>query len=414
MKSDNKSRVVMLADCQSFYASVEKAAHPEYADKPVVVAGDPARRSGIILAACPLAKQHGITTAERLGEALAKCPDLVVIRPRMEEYIRVSLQITEIYQSYTDLVEPYSIDEQYLDVTGSLQLFGGPDKIARSIQDKVMKETGVRVRIGISENKVLSKMACDNFAKRNASGIFHLPVKDLQEVLWPLPIHQMFMVGSRMRRHLMKMGIYTIGQLAQTPLTKLRAKWGVNGEVLWLIANGKDHSPVTPSTHDLQKAIGHQMTLPYDYWEFDDIMVPLLELSELVCQRARMKGYMGWVVSVGCQGADFDHPSGFYRQMKLPDPTNLTDEVFHAAKKLFKRHWDGLPIRKIGVTLSQLVSDQEYQLTLFNDREAKLALERTTDRIKEKYGSTAIMRASSLKASGQARDRAQKIGGHYK
>jgi DNA polymerase-4 len=164
----------------------------------------------------------------------------------------------------------------------------------------------------------------------------------------------------------------------------------------------------------LQKAIGHQMTLPFDYREFDDIMVPLLELSELVCQRTRTKGYMGSVVSVGCQGADFDHPSGFYRQMKLPDPTNLTDEVFHAAKKLFKRHWDGLPIRKIGVTLSQLVSDQEYQLTLFNNREVKLALERTTDRIKEKYGSTAIMRASSLKASGQARDRAQKIGGHYK
>ncbi|MNW44813.1 DNA polymerase IV [compost metagenome] len=127
-----------------------------------------------------------------------------------------------------------------------------------------------------------------------------------------------------------------------------------------------------------------------------------------------MKGYMGSVVSVGCQGADFDHPSGLYRQMKLPDPKNLMDEVFHTARKLFKRHLDGLPIRKIGVTLSQLVSDQEYQLTLFNDGEAKLALERTTDRIKEKYGSTTIMRASSLKTSGQARDRAQKIGGHYK
>ncbi|WP_019533673.1 DNA polymerase IV [Paenibacillus ginsengihumi] len=414
MRSNRQGRIVMLADCQSFYASVEKAAHPEYEDQPVVVAGDPARRSGIVLAACPLAKQHGVTAAERLGEALAKCPDLVVIRPRMEEYIKVSLQITKIYQSYTDLVEPYSIDEQYLDVTGSLQLFGGPHEIAKSIQDKVMKETGVRVRIGISENKVLAKMACDNFAKRNHSGISHLPVEKLPAMLWPLPIHQMFMVGSRMCRHLTSMGIYTIGQLAQTPLAKLRAKWGVNGEVLWLIANGKDHSPVTPGTHDLQKAIGHQMTLPFDYRELDDIMVPLLELAELVCQRTRMKGYMGSVVSVACQGADFDRPSGFYRQMKLPDPTNLTDEVFHAAKKLFKRHWDGLPIRKIGVTLSQLVSDREYQLTLFDNREVKLALERTTDRIKEKYGNAAIMRASSLKAAGQARDRAQKIGGHYK
>lgn len=167
MSRDKKKRIVMLADCQSFYASVEKAAHPEYANQPVAVAGDPARRSGIILAACPLAKQYGVTTAERLGEALDKCPNLVVIRPRMQEYINVSLQITEIFQSYTDLVEPYSIDEQFLDITGSLRLFGDPIKIAKSIQHKIMKETGVYIRVGIGENKVLSKMACDNFAKHN-------------------------------------------------------------------------------------------------------------------------------------------------------------------------------------------------------------------------------------------------------
>lgn len=161
------SRVIMLADCQSFYASVEKSAHPEYKDRPLVVAGDPARRSGIILAACPLAKSYGITTAERLGEALAKCPDVVVVRPRMAEYIRVSLHITRILQSYTDLVEPYSIDEQFLDVTGSLDLFGSPETIARSIQSRVMDETGVYIRIGISDTKVVSKMACDLYAKKS-------------------------------------------------------------------------------------------------------------------------------------------------------------------------------------------------------------------------------------------------------
>ncbi|WP_163857960.1 DNA polymerase IV [Paenibacillus elgii] len=409
-----KKRIVMLADCQSFYASVEKAAHPEYRDQPLVVAGDPARRSGIILAACPLAKQHGVTTAERLGEALAKCPNLVVIRPRMQEYIRVSLQITEIFQSYTDLVEPYSIDEQHLDITGSLGLFGDPISIAQSIQRKVMKELEIYIRIGISENKILSKMACDNFAKRNESGIFQLHIEELHATLWRLPVNQMFMVGSRMRRHLEKMGIYTIGQLAQTPLAKLKSKWGINGEVLWLIANGIDNSPVSPGSHDRQKAIGHQMTLPFDYRTLDQIMIPLLEISELVCQRCRAKGYMGWVVSVGSQGADFDRPTGFHRQMKLSDPTNLTDDVFKTAAALFKQHWDGLPIRKIGVTLSQLVSDQEYQLVLFDDKEKKLRLEKTADQIKKKYGNDSIMRASSLREHGQARDRAQKIGGHYK
>lgn len=159
-------RVVMLADCQSFYASVEKAEHPEYKDRPLVVAGDPERRSGIVLAACPLAKKRGITTAERLGEALAKCPDVVVIKPRMQRYIDVSMQITEIYKSYTDLVEPYSIDEQFLDVTGSLHLYGcTPEELARMIQDHVQDATGVYTRFGISETKILAKTACDNYAK---------------------------------------------------------------------------------------------------------------------------------------------------------------------------------------------------------------------------------------------------------
>jgi DNA polymerase-4 len=412
-RNSQRSRVIMLADCQSFYASVEKAAHPEYKHRPLVVAGDPERRSGIVLAACPMAKKKGITTAERLGEALSKCPDLVVIRPRMQEYIRVSLQITEILQSYTDLVEPYSIDEQHLDVTGSLALYGSPVEIAKSIQRRVMQNTSIYTRIGISENKVLAKMACDNFAKKNESGIFEL-WKDKLVDLWTLPVHKMFLVGSRMTRHLAKMGIYTIGELAVTPLQKLKRKWGINGEVIWRIANGIDASPVSPDTHIGQKAIGHQMTLPRDYKTWDEIQVSILELSELICQRCRAKGYMGWVVSVGCQGADFDHPTGFYRQRKIADPTNITDDVYHTASILFQEHWDGLPIRKIAVTLSELVSDETYQLALFGDYEKKLALETAADYIKEKYGNASLMRAASLKDSGQARDRAHKIGGHYK
>ncbi|MED1916923.1 DNA polymerase IV [Brevibacillus sp. DP1.3A] len=412
--SKQLDRVIMLADCQSFYASVEKAAHPEYKNKPLVVAGDPTRRSGIILAACPIAKKHGITTAERLGEALAKCPEVVVIRPRMEEYIRVSLQITEILQSYTDLVEPYSIDEQHLDITASLKLFGSPVTIAKNIQQRVMNETGVRTRIGISYCKVVSKMACDNFAKKNERGIFTLSKVDLPTILWPLPVNKMFMVGSRMTQHLTRMGIMTIGDLANTSLTTLKRKWGINGEVLWCIANGIDSSPVSPNTHNHQKVIGHQMTLPRDYYTLQEILVPLLELSELVCQRCRAKGYMGWVVSVGCRGADFNRPTGFHRQMTLTDPTSLTGDVYKAATMLLERHWDGSPIRSIGVSLSQLVSDEEFQLVLFDDREKKLALEKTTDMIKQRFGNASIMRAVSLTKAGQAKDRSQKIGGHYK
>lgn len=413
--NQNAKSVIMLADCQSFFASVEKAAHPEYAERPLVVAGDPERRSGIILAACPIAKRYGVKTAETLREALNKCPELVIIRPRMQEYIRVSLQITRILQNYTDLVEPYSIDEQFLNVTGSLHLFGDPLTIARSIQREVMEQTGVYTRIGISYCKVVAKMACDNFAKKNETGIFWIPrQEDLEQTLWPLPVHKMFMIGSRMTSHLHQMGIRTIGQLAKTPLQKLRKRWGVNGEVIWGIANGIDSSPVSPHAHREQKGIGHQMTLPRDYGSPQEIMVSLLELSELVCQRCRQKGYMGWVVSVGCQGADFQRPTGFFRQMKLDEPTNLTDEVYRTAVKLFEKHWDGLPIRRIAVTLSELVPDKEYQLRLFDNLERKINLEKTLDQIKQRYGNASIMRAASLKAAGLAKDRAKKIGGHYK
>ncbi len=418
-------RVVMLADCQSFYASVEKAEHPEYKDRPLVVAGDPERRSGIVLAACPIAKAKGITTAERLGEALAKCPDVVVIKPRMQRYIDVSMQITEIYKSYTDLVEPYSIDEQFLDVTGSLHLYGcTPEELALMIQDHVRDATGVRTRFGISETKILAKTACDNYAKKSASGIYTLPKENLAETLWKLPVNQMFMAGSRMTRHFNVMGLPTIGSVAQTPLPKLkqmmRRKFGKNSdiqaELYWRIANGIDDSPVRPGTHQVDpKSVGHMMTLPRDYGRLEEIKVVLLELTELVCQRCRGLGFMGHVVTVGCMGADFDRPTGFSRQMKMEDPSNITNQVYRWACRLLEKYWDGLPIRRVGVSLSQLTPDTEYQLSLFDmGREKSMALERVTDALKRKYGDGIVIRAVSKTEAGQALDRSAKIGGHFK
>lgn len=418
-------RVVMLADCQSFYASVEKAEHPEYRDRPLVVAGDPERRSGIVLAACPLAKKRGITTAERLGEALAKCPDVVVIKPRMQRYIDVSMQITEIYKTYTDLVEPYSIDEQFLDVTGSLHLYGcTPEELARMIQDHVRDATGVRTRFGISETKILAKTACDNYAKKSASGIYTLPKENLAETLWKLPVNQMFMAGSRMTRHFNVMGLPTIGSVAQTPLPKLkqmmRRKFGKNSdiqaELYWRIANGIDDSPVRPGTHQVDpKSVGHMMTLPRDYGRLEEIKVVLLELTELVCQRCRGLGFMGHVVTVGCMGADFDRPTGFSRQMKMEDPSNITNQVYRWACRLLEKYWDGLPIRRVGVSLSQLTPDTEYQLSLFDmGREKSMALERVTDALKRKYGDSIVIRAVSKTEAGQALDRSAKIGGHFR
>lgn len=161
-----KEKVIFLVDMQSFYASVEKAENPHLKNRPVIVSGDPEKRGGVVLAACPLAKQKGVVNASRLWEAQEKCPEAVVLRPRMQRYIDVSLQITAILEEYTDLVEPYSIDEQFMDITGSQKLFGTPMEIAKSIQGRIMREIGVYARVGIGPNKALAKIACDNFAKR--------------------------------------------------------------------------------------------------------------------------------------------------------------------------------------------------------------------------------------------------------
>ncbi len=290
--SENSERTIFLADCQSFYASVEKADHPECKNKPVAVAGDPARRSGIILAACPIAKSFGVTTAERLGEALIKCPELVVMRPRMQHYIDVSLMITKIYEEFTDLVEIFSIDEQFLDVSASLPIFGDPETIAKSIQQKVLSQTGVWVRVGISSNKILAKIATDIWAKKNESGIFTLSKTEVETLLWPQPVNKMFGVGSRMTAHFARLGMHTIGDIARTPLPRLkdkfRARFGkqsdIHAEVMWRTANGLDDSPVTPGTFNTPpKSVGHMMTLPRDYVETWEVNTIFLGINIKIC-----------------------------------------------------------------------------------------------------------------------------------
>ncbi|MDN8593222.1 DNA polymerase IV [Paenibacillus sp. 11B] len=410
-----KQRTIMLIDMQSFYASVEKAKMPQYKNKPLAVAGDPARRSGIILAACPLAKAKGVSTAEPLWQALQKCPELIVVRPHMQEYIEVSTQIMSIIEEFTDLVEPYSIDELFTDVTGSLHLFGNdPIDLAKQIQAKILNETGVYARAGISTNKVMSKLCCDMIAKKIDGGVFFLKKEELHKHIGHKPIREMWGIGSRMEKHLWKMGIRTIEDLATTPLSKLRSKWGVNGEVIWRVANGLDESPVSISTHSVQKDIGNGMTLPRDYAEAWEIDVVIQDICTEVCRRARKKGLMGSVVSVSSSGADFDRPTGFHRQIKLPDPTNITVDVCRVAKKLFHHHWDGQPVRRVSVSLSDLSNADTYQLSLFDDQEQKRAIDRVMDDIKDRFGDIAILRASSITAAGQAIDRSNKIGGHYK
>ncbi|WP_058301465.1 DNA polymerase IV [Gorillibacterium timonense] len=412
-------KTIFLIDGQSFYASIEKAARPELENRPVAV-GDPARESGIILAACPIAKQQGVTTAERVGQARAKCPELVVIRPRMQTYIAISLLITEIFESFTDRVEPYSIDEQFLDVTGAVQ---SPEELARKIQAQVFLSTGVWCRVGIGPNKVLAKTATDNFAKKNQKGIFTLNESNIAETLWPLPVHRMFMVSTGMTRHFLRMGLTQIGDIARLDQMdfrrRMRREMGrqsdIQADYYWQIACGIDPSPVESGIRKELKSISHGKALRSSlYGELADIQVVLLELVTEVCRRARRRGFMGRVVSVGAVETDGDRAWGFGRQTTLPEPTSLAHEMAKAVLPLFAKHWSGAPVSRLFVSLDSLVEDKVMQLTLFEDRAKAYRRERAIDRIQDRYGSAAILRASSLLEAGVARERAEQIGGHYK
>ncbi|MCM2674888.1 DNA polymerase IV [Alkalicoccobacillus plakortidis] len=408
--------VIFLVDMESFYASIEVARRPEYKGKALVVSGDPNRRSGVILAASKEAKYYGVKNAERLWEAKQKCNQLIIVPPHMQDYIEVSMEITSILKTYTDLVEPYSIDEQFMDVTNSQRLFGSPLEIAKRVQTQIWNQCGVRARVGIGENKILAKLACDHFAKKNAEGIYELKADQLQDTLWPLPVEDLFGVGSQMKRHLYDRGIRTIGQLAATKVEFFKKRWGIHGQVLWMNAHGVDYSPVKISTHDGQKAIGHGMTLPYDYAEKADIHIVLLELCEEVCQRARKNHVHGSTVSLSVSGASYEIRTGFHRQFTMPYATNAALTIYKHLCQLLDQFWDGKPVRRLGISLSSLSDGDSVQLDLFEHKQQQenRELGEAMDLIKARFGKTALLRASSLLPAGQARERAAKIGGHYK
>lgn len=410
-------RIVMLVDMESFYAGIEKARRPELKNVPLAVVGEPSIPSSAVLAACPIAKRHNICTGERLSSALSKCPELIAVRPRMGEYIEVSAQIAGILEAYTDLVEPYSIDEMFADFTGSLHLHGGDSHaLALTIQMRIAVETGVRARFGIGSNKVRAKLACDLVAKRTKDGIFFLHTQeDWEKRIWPEPVRRMWGVGHQMEKHLHTLRILTIGELARMPLAKLQSRWGVNGEVLWRVANGLDDSPVSPWTVREQKEVGTTITLPQAYRGGSEIETVLLDLCTEIGRRARQMRCMGRVVSIGAGGeGGYRKSSGFRRRAVLPDPSDITAELFDTARRLFREGWDGSPIKRISLSLSGLDRADVYQPSLFEDRERQRAIDQAMDEIKDRFGETAIVRGRSFTEGGRSKDRAQKIGGHYK
>ena len=368
-------RVIFHCDCNSFFASVETLDRPELADVPMAVAGDPENRHGIILAKNELAKKYGVRTAETIYSAKQKCPSLVLVPPHHCKYSEISRRINEIYLDYTDLVEPFSVDESYLDVTGSLALFGkSPKELADAIRERIQKDIGITVSIGVSFCKVFAKLGSD-YKKPNATTVFDRAA--VEKIVYRLPVEDMIFVGKKTAQHLAHMGITTIGALARTDEAVLRHALGEQGGMLWRYANSLDDEPVH-SYYDKRevKSIGNGTTFRRDVYTHEEMRACIAMLSDEVVWRLRNENKKCTVVQVTIRDPDF---RTIQRQRKLDVPTWLQSDIIETAIELVSANWkSGTRIRMLTVTVSGLVPPDmmAQQLTMFDEPNADVRHEK--------------------------------------
>ncbi|HJB56269.1 MAG TPA: DNA polymerase IV [Candidatus Flavonifractor intestinipullorum] len=391
-------RVILHCDMNSFYASVELLSHPELREKPVVVCGDPESRHGIILAKNEAAKRFQIRTAETVWQARRKCPDLVLLGAHRDKYRHYSRLINGIYGRYTDLVEPFSIDESWLDLTGSLHLFGGDAAaVADEIRAAVRRETGLTLSAGVSFNKTFAKMGSD-YRKPDATTV--ITRENFRELLWPLPVGALLFVGRAAERTLTAHGVRTIGDLARLEREELVHLLGKLGGSLHDAATGAEHDRVVPlRDKPPPKSVGSGLTFPRDLEGWEALRSGTALLSDQVAERLREAGMKCTAVQVTIRDPDF---RDLCRQRRLDVPTCVGREIRDAAFSLIRGVWRaGAPVRALTVTAQNLVRQEEAgeQLDLFTagaaaEREKLERLARAVDGVRRKYGREALSLAS--------------------
>lgn len=387
-----KGRVILHVDMNSFYASVEMAYDPDLKGKPLAIAGNPEERRGIIVTCSYEARNFGVRTTMPLWEAKRLCPDLIIKKPNFERYRSASAAMFDLLRQYTELVEPVSIDEGYMDITDCSDL-GTPLRIAESIQKRILEQLDLPCSIGIAPNKFLAKTASD---MKKPMGITVLRKRDIPRILWPLEVGEMHGVGSKTADKLKNIGINTIGGLAEANDIQLKGLLGINGTRLKERANGQDNRVVDPdSVYDF-KSIGNSTTLPRDVSNQVELLKVLERLSEQVSARMKRKDAVATNISVMIR---FKDRKTITRSQKLQNPVSKKDEIAAAAKTLFLKHWNGDAVRLLGITGTDLLeADQAVkQLDLFSfEQDArKEPLINTMSLLREKYGKSIIESAGS-------------------
>lgn len=386
------NRVILHSDINSCYASIEHLHHPELSGKPLAVGGDPEKRHGIVLTADYMAKKRGVKAGMALWQAKQVCPEITFISPRMDLYLRFSRMAHEICGEYTDLQEPYGIDESWLDVTNSCSLKGDGYQIAQEISNRMKKELGITVSVGVSFNKIFAKLGSD-YKKPDA--ITTMYESEFRMKAWELPVSDLLYVGRSTNKKLESLGIRTIGGLAQMDEKILQSRLGKMGAVLWAFANGYDDSPVKrENTSAPIKSIGNSTTTPKELETDEDVKIMLYILSESVAVRLRENGFRCRTVEISIRDNEL---YSFTRQCKLDNASNITGEIASMAYRLFKANyrWDK-PIRSVGVRGADLVNDNYMeQLDLFCDfqmREKQMKMDVAVDDIRRRFGFYSIQR----------------------
>ncbi|RBP65266.1 DNA polymerase-4 [Alkalibaculum bacchi] len=392
-----RNRNIFHIDANSAYLSWEatwRLQHGEsldLRDVPSVVGGDPKSRHGIILAKSIPAKKYGIKTGETLYSARQKCPDLLIVPPNYELYMKCSNGMFDLLKEYSHLVQRYSVDECFLDYTESEKLFGSPLKTAYKIKNRIQEELGFTVNIGISHNKLLSKMASELEKPNKVHTLFS---DEIASKMWTLPVDDLFMVGNKTLPKLKRIGISTIGDLAKANLSHMKSYLKSHGVLIWNYANGIDESPVREEDM-VQKGVGNSTTIAFDVTNQREAHLILLSLTETVSMRLRKKKSLARVVSVSIKDKDFAYYS---HQCALCAPTDSTNVLFKYVKKLFNEAWKGEPIRHLGVRLTELCSREFYQISIFDEKslDKYRRIDETVDCLRRQYGKKSVIRGSFL------------------
>lgn len=400
MSSNNSGKVIFHIDVNSAFLSWEAVyrlkmlgGKQDLREIPSAVAGSVKERSGIILAKSTPAKKYKIQTGEMIGEALKKCPELVLVPPHYNLYDKCSKAFMEILRRYSPNVEQYSVDEAYINMTDTVNLYGSTVIAATNIKDTIYNELGFTVNVGISNNKLLAKMAGD-FKKPNL--VHTCFTNEIEKKLWPLPVSDLFYVGRATTKKLSTLGIKTIGELANTDISILKSVFKKHGDVIWCFANGIDVSDVIPDA-PANKGYGNSKTIAFDVKNIETAELILLSLCEMVGARLRNDNVKVCCIAVSVVYYDFSHIS----HQCMINSTNITSELHKASCMLMRYLWNNTPIRNIGVHTSKVREDDGIQqLDLFQMdklvRQSKV--EKTVDLIRRKYGNDSIMRASFLNA----------------